>query len=118
MNPYDAVYHAVGQGCLVNPIAIRPSFGDHDAQWNDTTERMAHIGFSKILGLPQSRENRERTSCCPKRIVLILNATGASTITLELLTLQIYNECVRAKVAGQPSFQTDEELQSFFLSLG
>jgi hypothetical protein len=53
---------------------------------------------------------------CPQRIdVLLENSDGNKIITLTLMTLQAYNENVRAQVAGQPTFQSDNEVQSYYL---
>ena len=112
----DAVYYAKGVNCSVNPIAIRPSFKGDEAQWNDTTERMHHLGFSKILGLPARESARIEIDKCPQRIdILVKNENDKQIITLTLMTLDVYNKNVKALVAGQPTFQTDQELQAFYL---
>lgn len=113
----NAAYYAQGYGLDVNPIAIRPSFIDKDGQWEDTTDRKVHFRFSKIIGLPLSKENRLEWDQCPKQIsILIQNGTDKKTITLTLMSLQVYNTNVRIQVAGQLRFNTDQEVQSFYLT--
>jgi len=109
---YEQVYYVdAPEKMHMNPVAIRPKIRENRIEWEDTS-RGTTFRTKKIEILnPKTAEAGEKS--VPNEIEIL---TGKDeTITLQLLSLKIFNEKVRDRVAGKPEFHSDQELREYYL---
>ncbi len=102
----SSVYYANSKDCTVNPIAIRPNLTKEKITWEDTSR-----GFSARLAtlVTNSEEGQEPD-------VIEVTTQDKKNIRLVKLTLDIYNTHVKGRVAGHPKFDSDQEIQNYYLN--
>lgn len=105
---YNQVYY-VESPYIRNLVAIRPHIKDDLIEWEDT-DRGSHASIEKIRFTPSPKEHPE---AIPEKIEIITNE--GEPITLRKLTLPLYDKEVREYVAGKPKFESEEELQKYYL---
>ncbi len=108
----EGVYYVESPDRPLGHIAIRPKFMEHDAEWDDTSMGVA-------VHLDDSSPHWEQVhTTSPEnlidRISLVYNRTKRA-ITFQYLTLDIYNEKLKSKVAGHPSFSSTKDVQEYYL---
>lgn len=105
---YNRVYyvHSSNPEVTMNLIAIRPIIGDHLIEWGDTS-------WGTRLQFKRIDIDKDKNDQYPKEIRIITK--DGQEITLTLLNLENYNAHVREWVVGQISFNSDEELQQYYL---
>jgi hypothetical protein len=89
--------------------------------WSDTSDRIANFTLRKIWGVesPNSANTETEWQKCPQTLnISVETDQGVKMIALTLLTLKVYNEKIRHQVAGKLQFNTDEEVQSYYLKTG
>lgn len=117
---YEEVYYAETYtlGYTVNPVAIRPTLFQKTISWSDTS-RGTSKKIEKIRFIPEdsnpllSAETDTSKRAIPDAIH-ILTPEGEQ-LSLVRLTLQVYNDNVRERVAGKPVFHSDDEIRNHFL---
>ncbi|CRX37545.1 hypothetical protein [Estrella lausannensis] len=117
---YEEVYYAetLTRGYTVNPLAIRPTLFQNTISWGDTS-RGTSKKIEKIVFVPESSNPLLSTGSDTSdrevpEAIHILTLEGEQ-LSLIRLTLQVYNENVRDRVAGKPVFQSDKEVRDHFL---
>lgn len=110
MNPvynYERVYFVEStQREHTNKIAIRPKIYPNKVVWENTSR-------GKSLDIKRVKAPENLTDEAPAEIALVDKQN--KVVRLRELTLEIYNEHVKAYVAGSPEFTSNEELQEFYL---
>ncbi|NGX59824.1 MAG: hypothetical protein KR126chlam3_00981 [Chlamydiae bacterium] len=109
----EGVYYVESPGRPLGHIAIRPKFREQDVEWDDTS-----TGISMRLD-PTSHHWEQLKSQAPNshlEKIAFVYSKQKKQITLRYLTLELYNEKLKSKVAGKPSFSSTEELQKYYLS--
>jgi len=86
----------------VGHVAIRPTFQEKIARWEDTSGNRTVRLSQPMKELP----------ALPSRIELVFEK---QITTLEYLTLELYNEKLKSKVVGSPTFSSTEEVQRYYL---
>lgn len=106
---YEAVYYVNSPDVSleVNPIGIRPHIGKDKVWWDDTNPTRGRSFRVKKVDI-KGADNP------PKKIELITDE--GKKVTLLYLTLEVYNQNVRDKVVGNINFNTNEEVQKFYLT--
>lgn len=105
---FNRVYyvHSPDPDLTLNLIAIRPRLMDHRIEWEDTSWgtrfEIADIDMDKGETDEYPREIKIRTK-------------EGQKIILSLLNLENYNRHVKEWVVGQKNFNSDEELQQYYL---
>lgn len=84
------------------PIAIAPHIIQNRIEWSDTSR--GDFVFFKNIALSPSEDKIEITT------------EEGDKVILKLLTLPIYNEKIRRWAAHQPIFNSDNELQDYYLT--
>lgn len=96
-----------------NRIAIRPTIDHKRISWEDT-ERGSFFIFETInLNRDDIQEYQDK-KIPPKRIKFKTNK--GKEIELELLTSEVFDRSIKNNVAGSLSFQSNEELQNYYLN--
>ena len=106
---YEQVYYAetTNRDRPLNLIAIRPKIeGDH-IEWEDTS-------WGTRFEVMSIQFKQEKTDLFPQQIIISLK--NGEAITLQKLTLSIYDEKVKHWVMGKIAFNSDEELQNYYLT--
>lgn len=108
---YEQVYfvEAAQARRPLNPIAIKPSIQGQEILWNDTG-RGVLLQASHIVC---EYDKPSHSAAFPDRIVITLES--GATITLTALDLDLYYAKLKQNVAGQPNFETDQELRYYYL---
>lgn len=95
----------------VNPIAIRPSIDGKKILWEDTSRGTSRT-FTHIKKI-SSQSGSEGTNAAPDKIVF--STPKGETITLTKMTLKLYNEFLKTRVAECPDFDSDEAVKKHYL---
>ncbi|CRX37547.1 hypothetical protein [Estrella lausannensis] len=105
---YEDVYYveSLKKDSYINPIAIRPTIVGERIEWADTS-RGTYRKFKQIQVMPENQLSPERINILAK---------DDEEITLTRMTLDVYNRFLKHRVAGQPSFNSDEELKQHYLT--
>lgn len=101
---FNHVYYVerAENGPPFNPIAIRPRIYVDRIEWEDTSNG-ARISFKEIeVGQDQKK-------------IKIISKEGYVVI-LSILTLALFDEKVRHRVAGNLQVKTDKELSDYYLN--
>lgn len=106
---FNGVYY-VESSISREPVAIRPHLKNHFMEWGDTS-RGSHVELDSIKFTPSPRE---QPGSIPEKIE-ILSKRGEK-LTLIFLSLELYNNKVKKRVAGRPEFNSQEELQNYYLN--
>lgn len=103
---YPHVYYVETQGNLtLNPIAIRPRIIGKEIIWEDTASGMA-LPFTEIEILPNPSTKE------PKKIEII--TPDSEKVVFLFLTVKLFNQKVRHRVAGNLIFKSDHDLQKYY----
>lgn len=107
----EGVYYVESPNVPMGRLAIRPSFLQKQATWDDTASGMiVHLDASS----PHWKEvSEKKPNALLEKIDLIFRK---HQVTLRFLTLELYNEKLKSKVAGHPAFSSTEELQKYYLN--
>ena len=104
---YPHVYYVESSGNLtLNPIAIRPRIIGKEIIWEDTARGMA-LPFTEIEILPNPSTKE------PKKIEII--TPDSDKVVFLLLTVNLFNQKARQRVAGNLQFKSDQDLQNYYL---
>lgn len=108
---YEQVYYvdSAQTSRPLNPIAIKPSIFGNKIKWNDTG-RGQFIEASEI----KCESPKKIDATHPPEEIIIVTHTG-DKIILKVLDLKTYNSKLRAHVEGHPNFDSDKELQDYYL---
>lgn len=89
-----------------NPVAIKPEIKSSKITWMDTSR-----GKVVPLGSIDNIENLQ------KGVFDLIEVTSerGEHYTLRKLTLKLYNEKVKPRVMLPPAFDSDEDVQNFYL---
>lgn len=106
---YEAVYyvHTEEKSVPLNPIGIKPRIQNGKAWWDDTTP-----GRGRSFRITNVEMNQAETP--PKKIEITTD--DGKKVTLTYLTLDVYNKNVREKVVGKLNFNSDQEVQAYYLT--
>jgi len=108
----EGVYYVDSPDMAVGHIAIRPTFTEKQATWDDTSNGMVvHLDNSSSLW--KQLKNRTPNSLLD-RIDIVFQKN--KTITLQYLTLDVFNKKLKSQVVGSPTFSNTEELQHYYLT--
>lgn len=105
---FEQVYYAQTSNAdhPLNLIAIRPKITGTVIEWEDTS-------WGTRFEAQAIKVEKGENDIFPNKIIVTLK--DGETITLTKLVLENYNKNVRHWVAGKISFQSDEELQKYYL---
>lgn len=104
---FEKIYYVQSTKRSLNPIAICPKIRDKMIEWGDTNKGTS-LHYKRVnLSTNDSKD-------VPKTIEVITE--DQEKIILTYLTLDLYNKHVRSRVAEQPNFKSEEELQNFYLN--
>lgn len=113
----EEVYFAesLTRGYSVNPLAIKPTLYRDSISWGDTA-RGTSKKIAKIAFVPES-STPSGTEASPSKIpeAIHIQTPEGELLSLTRLTLEVYNENVRERVAGRPEFQSDKEVHDHFI---
>lgn len=119
---YNNVYYVnVKKGNLIlNPVAIRPKIDNSNIIWEDTSNGTS-FELSKITKIAFDGSEFKGTVASLPSVTKIPNKIDIETddgleISLEALTLEIYNKSVKSRVYGSPAFANTEAVQKYYLS--
>lgn len=110
---YNTVYYveAADKKMILNPLAIKPKFFDNRVEWFDTSRGNAF----QIKQLIISPDLKDRTfGKWPSKIEMVTDS--GKRITLVLLDIRIYNEKIKSMLARSPEFNSDQDLEEYFLN--
>jgi hypothetical protein len=105
---FDMVYFVeTSSRNTANPVAIRPEIYDSRVQWMDTSK-------GKIIKLGTINDLDHMSNSAPE--VIEITSEKGEHYRLVKLTLDIYNNKVRDRIANPPTFDSDEAVQKFYLT--
>lgn len=117
---YEGVYYAesMTRGHNLNPVAICPKINGKKIEWGDTSHgtarKIAEIRLFDKQGTTVSDNRANPKVSSPEKIVL--KTEDNELVQLTKMTLDVYNRFVRHRVAGNPEFHSDDEVQSYFMN--
>lgn len=110
---YNGVYYVTSSRENLNPVAIRPTVRGNTIQWEDTSRGIT-LTFTQINSPSNPASTAQASQLLPEKIVL--KTPGNDSVTLEKMSLVVYNRFVKDRVAGNPEFGSDQELENYYLT--
>lgn len=98
---FNHVYYVESDSIPLNPIAIDPTIIKMTIAWDDTSK-------GKTIEFTEIKYDEENP---PKKIEIIV---GEKHLSLISLSLEIYNQFVRHRVAGEIEFNSDQAVQDYY----
>lgn len=117
---YDKVYYVESDNpqSSRSPIAIQPQLDLFQVIWDTNTSSKETTIAIKTLEIDSKKITHfhELPNLAPRTIKIL--STSGEIISLTLLTLQIFTEHVKTKVAGERNlnFTSDQEVQDYYLN--